>query len=183
MAKLMVALLALGCICLLATAARQNWKAHSGEASLSDAAQKAIVLAIEDEIYDWGCQKDFEFVGTSSSNGHEVRVYINPQLSDGRGEIIYKLMPFGEVYRSFSIVMDGMASLDDTPQQGFGPERPNYKTVYMDDDELVKDKEQWTRSIFVISEHPTKDRLDEARARQHERLGKTDYGPHKNCPL
>ncbi len=58
MAKVMVALLAMGCICLFATTARQNGKAHGGETTLSDAAQKAIILAIEDEIYDWGCQKD-----------------------------------------------------------------------------------------------------------------------------
>ena len=125
MGKLIPTLLALGCISLFLTAAHQNGKGLSGETSLSDADQKAIVLAIEDEIYDWGCQKEYEFVGAGrGGNGHEIRVYINPKLSDGRGEIIYKFMPFGEMFRSFSLDKNGMVSLDDTPTARFWPGAP-----------------------------------------------------------
>src|SRR6185437_716511 len=57
-----------------------------------------------------------------------------------------------------------------------GPERPAYKTVFMDDDELCKDKQHWIRAAFIIEEHPAKDRLRQARERQHRRLGELDYG-------
>ena len=147
--------------------------------------REAVIQAIEDEIYDWGCQNDeVDFLGSRiGPQEYRLRVYINPQFQDGRGEVIYKFMPFGEIYRSFWIGSSGLAYLDDTPRQAFGPERPAYKTVFMDDDELCKDKQHWIRAAFIIEEHPAKDRLRQARERQHRRLGELDYGPYKDCPV
>ena len=181
--RLLASAIALVCITLPPIAGQAQTSRESSPA-VSQADRAAVVLAIEDEIYDWGCQDEFEFVGDMKTPGrHELRVYINPQLANGSGEIIYKLMPFGEVRRTFRIGKSGLAYLEDTPKQGFGPERSNSRTVYMDDDELLRDKEQWIKTSFVIDEHPDQKRLGEARSRQHRRLGEMDYGPYKGCPV
>lgn len=184
MGRLIATLVAVACVALFSAVPAEKPRTAEAAVSVSDANEKAIAQAIEDEIYDWGCQAHFEFLGDMiAPEKHQLRVYINPRLKDGGGEIIYKFMPFGEVYRSFGIDKNGLVHLDDTPQQGFGPERPNYETVYMDDDDLLKDKERWIRAIFVIEEHPGKERLRQARNREHDRRGDMDHGPYQDCPV
>ncbi len=146
--------------------------------------QQAVVQAIEDEIYDWGCQSYDDFVGKEITPGKfELRVYINPQFKESRGEIIYKFMPMGEIYRSFSISKDGLASLWDDPWLGFGPERPSYNTLYMDETDLCRFKSTWLKRTFVIQVHPGDGRIREAIERQKKRLGES-YRPHdQNCSV
>jgi hypothetical protein len=63
--------------------------------------------AIEDEIYDYGYYNEFYQIGEDiSTSQHWVaraRLYVNPvyDSGDGHGEVIYKLMPYGQVYRVF----------------------------------------------------------------------------------
>jgi hypothetical protein len=104
--------------------------AQNGNAAVAEKSQQAVVQAVEDEIYDWGCQSHVEFVGKEVAHEkYELPVYINPQIKNGRGEIIYKFMPIGEIYRSFSMGKSGTAYLWDDPWLGFGPERPSYNTL------------------------------------------------------
>ncbi len=184
MVRLTFALLAANFLFPLPAIAAQNGKAPTAQTPTTVTDQAAVIQAIEDEIYDWGCQRHVEFIGKEIAPGaYQLRVYIRPTLEDGRGEIIYKFMPFGEIHRSFEIGESGLAYLEDTPTQGFGPERPASKTVFMDDDEVLKDKRDWSRRVFVIQYRPNKERLRQARERQHKRLGEIDYGPYKDCPV
>jgi hypothetical protein len=59
--------------------------------------ERAVIQAIEDEIYDWGCQNSVDLVAVEISPGKfQLPGYINPVIVDGRGEVIYKFMPIGE---------------------------------------------------------------------------------------
>jgi len=140
---------------LFPVTAVQDGNAANTRTPTTAADRAAVVQAIEDEIYDWGCQKHVEFVGKEVRHEtYELRVYISPNLEDGQGEVIYKFMPFGEIHRLFWIGKSGLVYLEDTPAQGFGPERPAPKTVFMDDDEIWKDKRDWVKATFVIQYHP-----------------------------
>ena len=143
---------------------------------------KAVAQAIEDEIYDFGYQGwDFGYVGkTIGTDEQQIRAYIAPDLEANRnlggaagviGYVIYKLMPFGEVYRLFWFTKDGLVVLGGNPEFGFPPTHPNYLTVFMDDDELCHDKQTWLKANFIIQLHPTAQRLRQAAERQKERIG------------
>jgi hypothetical protein len=153
--------------------------------------EKAIAQAIEDEIYDEGCQG----YGGDAAIKHdgliyEQRVYIQPQLRNGPEEgevgkglgwVIYKLLPVGEIYRMVWFRNDGLAMLGGHPEWDFPPTEPSYLAVYMEDDDLMQLKRTWLRTTFVISLIPTKDQLRQAAARQKIRM-EGDYRPHKrNC--
>jgi hypothetical protein len=157
---------------------------QNGNTAIAEKDQQAVVQAIEDEIYDWGCQAHVEFVGKEVAHEkYELPVYINPQIKDGRGEIIYKFMPIGEIYRSFSIGKSGTAYLWDDPWLGFGPERPSYNTLYMDEADLCRFKRTWLKATFVIQLHPGERRIQEAIERQKKRLGE-EYRVHdRNCSV
>lgn len=159
--------------------------------------QKAVTQAIEDEIYDFGYQGwDFGYVGkTVGPDEQEIRLYIEPRRKtylrgggDPVGYVIYKYMPYGEVLRMFWFTKNGLVVLGGNPEMGFTPEHPNYLTVYMDDDELIRDKEHWLRANFTVRLHPTDERLREAAQRQIKRIGysvRLDpshrfYSPEKN---
>lgn len=143
---------------------------------------RAVAQAITDEIYDYGYESyGFDYVGKQIAQGvTSVRVYIEPTLrtgpglgevEEGLGYVIYKYMPFGEVLRLFWFNKKGLAILGGNPELGFPPENPNYLTVYMDDDELCRDKATWLKASFVIRLHPSTERLREAAERQKERIG------------
>jgi hypothetical protein len=156
----------------------------NGKTNVTEKDQQAVIQAIEDEIYDWGCQSRMEFVGKKvAPEKYELRVYINPELKEGRGEVIYKFMPIGEIYRSFSISKSGTAYLWDDPWLGFGPERPSYNTLYMDEADLCRFKSNWLKATFTIQLHPGELRIQEAIKGQKKRLGES-YRPHdRNCSV
>ena len=110
--------------------------------AITAAQPKAIVQAIEDEIYDWGCQAyEYEFVGEKIGyETYKVSLYIKPTLDNGTGEVIYKLMPFGEVRRAYSVGASGTIYLDGSPRTGFGPMNSSCKTLYLDDEKICRDK-------------------------------------------
>ncbi len=142
---------------------------------------KAVTQAIEDEVYDFGYQDwDFGYIGkTIGTDEQQIRVYVSPLETNANmggpnkpfGYIIYKYMPFGEVLRLFWFNKKGLAILGGNPELGFPPENPNYLTVYMDDDELSRDKATWLKASFVIQIHPSAQRLHDAAERQKERIG------------
>lgn len=134
---------------------------------------KALTQAITDEIYDYGYQASFMDIGEPvKQDEHELRLYVQPTFNDqGLAWAIYKLMPYGEVLRMFSIQKDGMVVLGNNPEFGFPSTEPSYLTVYMDDDELCRDKQTWLKANFIIQLHPGAPRLREAAERQKERIG------------
>ena len=134
------------------------------------AVMQAVVRAIEDEVYDHGYQTKFADIGSPDGpSGHRLPVYIQPSLSQGRGWIIYKFMPYGEVYRMFYVRKDGLVVLHGDPQNGFPPTQPDYLTVYMGDAELCRLKGRWLKTFFVIETEPTSAMVSAARARDLER--------------
>ncbi|MGC1106972.1 MAG: hypothetical protein WA876_10565 [Candidatus Acidiferrales bacterium] len=152
-----------------------------GERQITTAQINAVTQAIEDEIYDFDYQNwDFGYIGeTIAPDEQQIRVYISPLEKDVNlggpqkfiGYIIYKYMPFGEVLRLFWFTKGGLVVLGGNPEFGFPPSRPNYLTVYMDDDELCRDKQTWLKANFIIQLHPGAPRLREAAERQKERIG------------
>src|ERR1700733_6061498 len=117
---------------------------------------EAVVLAVEDEIYDYSHEKAFYMVGKEPVKGTtRLPIYIEPNLKDGRGNVIYKLMPFGEVIRQFHFRQDGLAVIEGRPDIGFPPTQPNTLTLYMDDDEVCGWKREWLRYHFDILDAPT----------------------------
>jgi hypothetical protein len=149
---------------------------------LSDSDLKAVVQAVEDEIYDYGYQKQFDEVGENigapgSAPQARMRIYIEPEIgADESGRIIYKLMPYGEILREFVIRSNGLVVFGANPENGFPPtDEANTKTVYMDDDEVCRMKHNWVRSFFVVSDSPSPEMIHEAAKRQKLRTGFSDW--------
>lgn len=88
------AILSIGFYC--PQARERSGKLELTETSVTATIEHAVIQAIEDEIYDWGCQNSVDFVGREiSRDEYELPVYMNPIIRDGRGEVIYKFMPIG----------------------------------------------------------------------------------------
>jgi hypothetical protein len=158
--------------------------AQNGKSAVTPATESAITEAIADEIYDWGCQKYTEFVGKDiGQERRQLRVYIDPAIENGRGAVIYKFMPIGEVYRLYFLLQNGSVYLDDDPWLGFGLERPAYQTVYMDDDELCQFKHDWLKTTVTIEFNPSAARVRLANQRQRYRWGKAYRVQGRKCSV
>jgi hypothetical protein len=174
--KLLALLLALLCFSIQA-------HPESHKRKISEPEVKAVIQAVEDEIYDYGFQKQFyqmgEEVGVSpNAPRSRMRIYIQPEINaeDGGGRVIYKLMPYGEVLRDFIVRKDGLVVLDGDPQNGFPPtQESSTKTVYMDDDEVCQMKRDWLKDFFVVDDSPSTQRIEEATQRQKLRTGFSEW--------
>lgn len=159
-------------------------RAQSQKRRVSGSEVNAVVQAIEDEIYDYGYQKQFYQMGeaanepSAGARGVRMRVYIDPEidLAYASGRVIYKLMPYGEVLRDFTIRKDGVIVLAGNPQNGFPPtQESSTKTVYLDDDEVCRMKHDWLRHFFQIDDVPSRERIEQAVERQKLRVGFSDW--------
>jgi len=140
----------------------------------------SLILAIQDEVYDYRCEKQFYRIGVSSGTGTQMvtklRVYIRPDLDqNGAGEMIYKDMPYGEILRVFHFRSDGLAVLDNDPELGFPITEPSHLTLFMDDDEVIRDKQTWVTMTMEIADTPPMSRVVEAAKRQQARVGFSAY--------
>jgi hypothetical protein len=136
-----------------------------------------VILAIEDEVYDYSEEKAFG-VATNDSpvKAATLALYVNPHLtSDGRGEVIYKYLPFGEVIRDLYIRPDGLVVLGGNPRIGFPVTQPSHLTQFMDGRELRQDKSRWLHGEFTILLHPPKKLVLQAAERQVKRVGFSDF--------
>jgi len=154
----------------------QESKAGSAERSdnarpLSQADKDAVMQAILDEMYVDNLQPYVIDVGKELSRSeYQLNIYFKPTLNkDNAGWVIYKLMPYGEVYRLFSIRSDGLAIIYGKLRDRFPPTQPSYLTVYMDDDQLCQIKKEWSKEHFAVELKPSADRVAEALARQQKR--------------
>jgi hypothetical protein len=138
----------------------------------------AIVQAVEDEIYDWGYEKDFTNIGTTGaiSSPTDVPLFILPEIDDkGFGGVLYRLMPFGEVVRQFALRPDGMVVLEGNPWNGFPASQPDTRTIYIDDDWVCAYKQKAIRATFTVDPAVTKARREEASRRQVTRVGYSQF--------
>ncbi|MGA8368438.1 MAG: hypothetical protein ACLQMT_06345 [Candidatus Acidiferrales bacterium] len=138
----------------------------------------AIVQAVEDEIYDWGFENDYTNIGTTGaiSSPTDVPLFIFPELNDdGRGGVIYRFMPFGEVLRQFTLLPDGMVVLEGNPLNGFPATQPDTKTIYVDDDFICAYKQKAIRASFTVDPNISRARREEAARRQVMRVGHSQF--------
>jgi hypothetical protein len=141
-----------------------------------DALVPAIVQAVEDEIYDLHEEGKYFLVddqGAGNTTPATIAIYVSKEISaNGNGVAVYKLMPYGEVYRYFVVRSDGLVVLSDDPHHGFLPTGGSMLTVYMSD-EVVCDfiAHRSIKSSFVVDPDVSKQRLGEAIQRQLKRTG------------
>jgi len=145
-------------------------KSDSGR-PLSATDKVSVIQAILDEMYVNNLQgSGFDVGKPTLGSAYQLNAYFKPTLnSDQVGWVIYKLMPYGEVYRLFSMRNDGLAILYGKLRDRFPPTHPSYLTVYMDDDELCRMKKEWQKQHFTVELKPSGDRVAEARRRQEKR--------------
>lgn len=135
---------------------------------------KSLQTAITDEIYDYEYEEGFFPEGgpvgeALSASETRVPLYINPLIKNGEGEVIYKLMPYGEIFRIFHLSDNGLVVLDGDPQIGFPASQPDRKTVYMSDSSLAKLRSTWTHSSFEVLLNPSREQVQNAVTRQKVR--------------
>ncbi|MGI0133521.1 MAG: hypothetical protein ACREBW_00990, partial [Candidatus Micrarchaeaceae archaeon] len=93
--------------------------------------------------------------------------------------VIYKLMPYGQIYRVFYIDAAGDATLDGNPQNGFPITQSSHQTVFMDDLDVCRDEQSWMDTSFIVDTSPTLDMIKDAAQRQKQRTGFSDW-EHKH---
>jgi len=173
----MLSFLGIMLLLLLHPQAQATDNDHLKAREISPVDAQAVVLAIQDEIYDYGYEKDFWGFESSGPRGPEAafKIYIKPELVPSQGGlegiVIYKYPPFGEVIRPFILSSNGSAYLVGKPSNGFPWTQPNTKTIYMDDDEIGRDKHEWRRVPFELDLTPSQNRLKAAVERQKMRVG------------
>ena len=143
---------------------------------LTPSETRALVQAVQDEIYDREYQGNFFPEGGPvgdiiSDSRTRVPLYVDPVLEDGEGEAIYKLMPYGEVLRLFHVHDDGTIVLDGDPELGFPASQPNRKTVYIKDGDVDRMKRGWAKSSFEIDLSPSPETIQDVVRRQKQRTG------------
>jgi hypothetical protein len=175
---------------LSSVSALDQSKPASSKRRITENDKKAVVQAIEDEIYDEGCQGyGFDAAESHSANRYQLRVYIDPDIDVSNepgtvlqiGTVIYKFLPLGEVYRGFSIESNGSAIIYGHPEWRFPPTGPNYLTAYMDDDELCRLKHDWVRTNFELDTTPPVQRVRDAQQRQKIRFGEQYRNHRRDC--
>ncbi len=159
---------------LIASSAASGQGATKTRLTQSEA--KALVQAVQDEIYDYEYEGHFFPEGgpvghAVSGSKTRVSLYINPFVEDGEGQAIYKLMPYGEVLRLFHVHDDGTIVLDGDPEVGFPATQPNRKTVYLKDSEVGRMKRYWMKSFFEVDLSPSAETVQDAVRRQKQRTG------------
>lgn len=143
----------------------------SGPHPLTNKELGAVIEAVEDEIYDYGYQSKFSFVGDAPSGTTRVPIYVSSRVDkDSVGEVIYKYMPYGEVYRRFVLRDDGLVILYGDPELAFPPQLPDTNTLYLDDADVCRMKSEWKKLQFVVDPTASKERIEMASHRQKERV-------------
>ena len=148
----------------------------SGIHRLTTADIQAVKEAVQDEILDYRFNKEFYEIGTNAgTHGHwisKLPIYIDPSTDgDGNGRAIYRLMPYGEVYRIFFVRKDGIVVLAGDPENRFPITEPSKLTVFIDVDEICDLIHKWIRLSFLVDERPLLTVVEGAATRQETRVG------------
>lgn len=144
----------------------------SAQLSLTTRQKESLASAIEDEIYDYGLETNFAYIGKAlDGERQEVPLFVVKGSTTFSYHIIYRLMPYGELYRIAEVGHDGTVSLSRNPEMGFTPETPTTLTEYYDDDLICSLKQHALRLSFVVELHPSKTRVQEAIRNQQLRYG------------
>jgi len=148
---------------------------------LKPSAIEKLKQAVEDEIYDYGNFAEFygigDNVGTPQYWNARAHLFINPLYSstEQHGAVIYKLMPYGQIYRLFYIDATGDVTLDGAPQNHFPITQPSHQTVFMDDLDVCRREQSWIDTFFIVDTLPTLDMIKDAAQRQKQRTRFSDW--------
>jgi hypothetical protein len=143
----------------------------------------SVAQAIEDELYDLrheGLFFQIDDNGGGDSSPAQISMYVSKTIApNGTGVVIYKDMPYGEVYRYFVVDADGMVELSGEPTSKFPPHGGSMLTVYMTDEEVcdfIQNKAY--KAKFTINPKASAERIRNAENRQLKRTGYS-YRLHK----
>jgi len=142
----------------------------------SDAVMAQVEQAIEDEIYDYKREGLFFEIDGNGGGDHTpavLSVHVSKQLSsDGVGIAVYDDMPYGQIYRYFSIGQDGMVKLSGDPQGPFRDWGGSVLTVYMKVEKVCDFiMNQSIAGSFMVDPNVSKARIHLASERQLKRTG------------
>jgi hypothetical protein len=144
----------------------------SAQLSLTTRQKESLASAIEDEIYDYGLEANFAYIGKAlDGERQEVPLFVVKDSTTSSYRLIYRLMPYGELYRIAEVGPDGTVNLSRNPEMGFTPETSTTLTEYYDDDLICSLKQTALRLSFVVELHPSKTRVQEAIRNQQVRYG------------
>jgi hypothetical protein len=166
-------------IAMTLSAGAQQRRAAS-ESELTDEVKKQLVSAVEDEIYDYNLEGKFRSVGKALGNeGFQIPLFVTNDSKGSSYYVIYRLMPYGEMYRLITVGDDGLARLFRNPRSGFPPDAPASQTLYYDDEEICHAKHDAMKLSFVVNINPSSERLKEAIDRQKKRYGFSNLEEHR----
>lgn len=151
-------------------------KTHPPERDISQAEVRAVIQAVQDEIYDYGYEEDYAIDRNGQSTSGTEReiplsLYLRPQVEHGEGAVIYVLNGYGEVYRLYHLRPDGLVVLDGDPELGFPPTQPSRKVIFMDAPYVKQLKARWRKESFFVEAAPSRGAVRDAAKRQKERTG------------
>lgn len=136
----------------------------------------AIAEAIEDEVYDYSLEGEYSNIGSSGGINVPTRVpaYVSPPNPGNlSGAVIYRLMPYGEVFRGYVVGKDGRVVLLGSPGLGFSAYQPNTRTVFLEDEFVCEFKSKAVRISFEVDPRVSPVRLRAAERRQILRVGES----------
>jgi hypothetical protein len=143
----------------------------------------AVEQAIEDEIYDFKHERLYFEVdgnGGGDSSPAVISVHVSKTLTNGTGVAVYKDMPYGEVYRYFTVNDAGLVRLSGNAEGPFRDWGSSTLTVYMQTD-VVTDflTNKSIEGTFSVDPDVTPARIHAVIARQLERVGYSDRKQHR----
>lgn len=135
------------------------------EARVSEEQIRQVIVAVKDEIYSRNLQKHYLDVGH-----RDIPIYIFDNFENNLIWMIYRLMPYGEVIRGAYVRKDGLVLLKGNPDDGFpASQGASMRTVFLDDDNLIKMKTTWKKHYFSVNLEPSQNDLRDARRREELR--------------
>jgi hypothetical protein len=144
----------------------------SAQISLTTAKQESLKSAIVDEIYDYDLEANFAYIGKAlDGERQEVPLFLIQDSTSSSYHVIYRLMPYGELFRVADVESDGTVILSRNPEMGFTPETSTTLTEYYDDDLICSMKQKALRLSFIVEMHPSNARIKEAIRNQQRRYG------------
>lgn len=156
----------------------------AGLREVSGEVRARVVQAIEDEVYDYGREGLFFEVDGNPGGDHTpavLSVYVSKSLSPtGVGVAVYDDMPFGQIYRYFSVDQKGVVRLSGDPEGPFRHWGGSVLTVYMKMEEVCGFlTTQSVKGTFVVDPDVSLERRRAASARQLDRTGYSFWLEHK----
>ena len=163
-------------ICALVSNFLANGHVEGAKRKISKIEIQDVLQAVQDEIYDYGFEEDYSQIGENLAGDpskweSRMAIYIKPEIENYGGQVIYRLMHYGEIYRFFTIRKDGFVILDGDPELEFPPTQPSLKTLSMNEGRVRQMKRDWLRDSFLIDTAPESKRVQAASERQIRRTG------------